>query len=103
MKTRTAADWQARLRDAGVPHAPVLDYPQLFGLEQVAARGMKVTVRDPHGQPVDLAGSPFHLDGADLPGPRMPPRLGEHTEEVLRDVLGLDAARLGELRSTRVI
>jgi crotonobetainyl-CoA:carnitine CoA-transferase CaiB-like acyl-CoA transferase len=103
MRTCTVAEWQKRLRDAEVPHAPVLDYPQLFALEQLAARGMKRTVRDPNGHPVELVGSPFHVEGATLPETRMPPRLGEHTEEVLRDVLGLDADRVAEFRRRQVI
>ena len=103
MKSRPSADWQTRLLDADVPHAPVLDYPQLFALEQVAARGLKVTVRDPAGKPVDLAATPFHIEGAQLPGAAMPPRLGEHTDAVLRDLLGIDARALDELRRKQVI
>lgn len=102
-KTRTSADWQERLAAAAVPHAPVLDYPHLFGLEQIAARGMKLTVRDPAGQEVNLAGTPFHIDGAALPTPQMPPRLGQDTDAVLRDVLGLDAARLAQLRRQGIV
>lgn len=103
MRTRTYADWHGRLEDAEVPHAPVLNYPQLFALEQVAARGMKVTVRDIDGKPIDLAGAPFHIDGATMPAAMMPPRLGEHTEQVLRDVLGLDTTQIQELRQNKVI
>ena len=103
LRTRSCADWQQRLLDAEVPHAPVLDYPQLFSLQQIEARGMKVTVRDTDGKPIDLAGSPFHIQGATLPPPKMPPRLGEHTEQVLRDVLGLDAERIEQLRQRKVI
>ena len=103
MRTRTAADWQTRLLAAEVPHAPVLSYPQLFALDQVSARGMKLTVRDHQGQPVDLAGSPFHVDGMSPPPAAMPPRLGEHTEQVLREVLGLDAEQVDELRRKKVI
>jgi crotonobetainyl-CoA:carnitine CoA-transferase CaiB-like acyl-CoA transferase len=102
MRTRTCADWQRRLLDAEIPHAPVLDYPQVFSLEQVAERGMKVTVSDAEGKPIDLAGLPFHIDGA-LPPPTAPPHLGEHTEQVLREVLGLDAERIGRLRQAKVI
>jgi crotonobetainyl-CoA:carnitine CoA-transferase CaiB-like acyl-CoA transferase len=103
MKTRTCADWRQRLMDAEVPHAPVLDYPQLFALDQIAARGMKITVRDIDGKPIDLAGAPFHIDGADLPPPTMPPRLGQDTDEILREVLGIDEGRLAELRAKKVI
>jgi crotonobetainyl-CoA:carnitine CoA-transferase CaiB-like acyl-CoA transferase len=102
-KERSTAEWQERLTQAEVPHAPVLSYPQLFSLEQIAARNMKRTVRDHRGQEVDLLGSAFHLEGAALPSTAMPPRLGEHTEEVLSNVLGVDAARLAELRSKKVI
>ena len=103
MKTRTCADWQKRLLATEVPHAPVLDYPQLFALEQIAARGMKVTVRDVAGQAVDLAGSPFHIQGATLPPPRMPPRLGEHTDSILQEVLGLAPAEIAALRKKKAI
>jgi crotonobetainyl-CoA:carnitine CoA-transferase CaiB-like acyl-CoA transferase len=103
MGTRKSADWQARLRAAEVPHAPVLDYAQLFALEQSAARGLKTTVRDPAGNPIDLAGSPFHLRGAELPTPTMPPSLGEHTDEVLGKLLGLGAERIGQLRARKIV
>lgn len=103
MKTRTCAEWQARLVAAEVPHAPVLDYAQLFALEQSAARGMKCTVRDPRGNVVDLAAPPFHIDGATLPAPTMPPRLGEHTDEILRELLGMDAESLARLRREKVV
>jgi len=102
-RTRTVADWCARLEKARVPHAPVNDYAAVFANEQVLSRGMKVRVTDPAGQPVDLLGSPFHWTGAELPKPTFPPTLGEHTEAVLRDVLGLDGARVEELRRAGVV
>jgi crotonobetainyl-CoA:carnitine CoA-transferase CaiB-like acyl-CoA transferase len=103
LRKRGCAEWQDRLRAAGVPHAPVLNYPQLFSLEQIAARGMKLTLRDHAGQPVELVGSPFHIAGTTLPTPAMPPRHSEHTDEVLHDLLGLPPERLAELRRNKVI
>ena len=103
MRTRTCGDWQQRLREADVPCAPVLEYPQLFSLDQITARGMKLSVRDPTGKSVDLAGSPFHLHGASLPEALMPPRLGEHTEQILCDILDLDAEQVEALRRKKVI
>lgn len=102
-KTRTVADWCARLEQARVPHAPVNDYAAVFADEQVISRGMKVQVTDHTGQPVDILGTPFHWTGADLPTPTFPPRLGEHTDQVLREVLGLDAGRVAELRKAGVV
>jgi crotonobetainyl-CoA:carnitine CoA-transferase CaiB-like acyl-CoA transferase len=103
MRTRPSADWQKRLVDAEVPCAPVLDYAQLFALDQVAARGMKTTLRDPAGRPVDLVGSPLKVQGAELPAPALPPTLGQHTDEVLRDVLGLDPEHIAKLRRGNTI
>lgn len=103
MKERPAKEWEKILLEAGVPHAPVWDYAQLFASEQAAARGLKMTVRDVQGKPVDLIGNPFHLGGAELPVPAMPPRLGEHTEEVLRNVLGMEAEQIRALKEKGLI
>jgi crotonobetainyl-CoA:carnitine CoA-transferase CaiB-like acyl-CoA transferase len=102
-RTRTSADWQERLRRAEVPHAPVWDYAQLFEHPQTTARGLRVTVHDPEGRPIDLAGPPFHIAGTTLPPPTAPPRLGQDTETVLRELLGIEQARLQELRAKGII
>jgi crotonobetainyl-CoA:carnitine CoA-transferase CaiB-like acyl-CoA transferase len=113
LRSRPTAEWEETLRAAGVPHAPVWNYADLFSQPQVAARGMRLTVRDPQGRPVELVGSPFHIRErageagrlADVEGPpaALPPGLGQHTEEALADWLGLDAGRLDELRRRGVI
>jgi crotonobetainyl-CoA:carnitine CoA-transferase CaiB-like acyl-CoA transferase len=103
LKGRTTRDWEERLTAAEVPHAPVWDYATLFAQPQVEARGLRVTVRDPQGRPVDLIGTPFHIAGATLPAPAMPPDLGQDTEAVLREVLGLGSAQIEELRRAGVV
>jgi crotonobetainyl-CoA:carnitine CoA-transferase CaiB-like acyl-CoA transferase len=103
LRTRMTRQWQEALVAAEIPHAPVWDYAELFAQPQVAARGLRLTVRDPEGRPVDLVGTPFHIAGATLPAPLAPPRPGQDTDAVLREVLGLDAARLAELRRRQVI
>jgi crotonobetainyl-CoA:carnitine CoA-transferase CaiB-like acyl-CoA transferase len=103
MKRHTTAQWQERLTKAGVPHAPVWNYAELFAHPQTATRGMRVTVHNPQGNPVDLVGTPFHIAGTDPLTATMPPALAEHTDEVLGDLLGLDAARIAELRGRGVV
>jgi crotonobetainyl-CoA:carnitine CoA-transferase CaiB-like acyl-CoA transferase len=103
MRTRTAQEWQQRLRKEEVPHAPVWNYAQLFAHPQAAARNLRLTIRDAQGRPLDLVGSPFHIAPATLPTPSAPPALGEHTNLVLQEILGLDQARLEELRKQGVI
>ncbi|HZY89236.1 MAG TPA: CoA transferase [Gemmataceae bacterium] len=103
LRSRTTAAWQGSLRAAEVPHAPVWDYVELFAHPQAAARSLRVEVRGPDGKPLDLLGSPFHLRGASLPEPATPPTLGQHTDAVLSELLGLGPARLEELRRSGVI
>jgi crotonobetainyl-CoA:carnitine CoA-transferase CaiB-like acyl-CoA transferase len=103
LRTRSTQEWQLRLSDANVPHAQVWDYEQLFAQEQIAARNMKITVRDPSGKPVDLIGSPLHIAGAASVPMTMPPGLGEQTNEVLRDVLGLTEPQIDSLRLAKIV
>lgn len=102
MRSLPTAEWERRLAAANVPHAVVRDYPAVFADPQTAARGMRVTVRAPDGNPVDLVGSPFHLTGGVLPPPGMPPGLGEQTDAVLAEA-GFTAEQIGQLRATGVL
>lgn len=103
MRSRPTAEWQERLLANHVPHALVLNHAQLFEEEQVAARNMKITVRDPGGEPVDLIGSPFHIQGAPPSAATMPPGLGEHTADILTQILRLDPAAIEALKQQRVV
>ena len=91
-----------RLDESNVPHAVVRDYAGIFAHEQTAARGMKLTVRDPEGNPVDLIGNPMRIAGTAPPPPTMPPRLGEQTDALLAE-FGLSAEEVELLRSKKVI
>lgn len=102
MRTRHTAAWEELLRDAEVPHAPVWNYADLFAQPELAER-LRVTVRDPDGQPVDLVASPFHITGATLPLPTAPPTLGQHTDEVLTQLLGVSVEHLATLRREGVV
>lgn len=102
MKTLPTAEWVKRLEAANVPHAVVQDYADIFAHEQTTARVMKLTVRDPKGNPVDLVGNPIRVAGAAPPVPTMPPRLGEQTDAVLTE-LGLSAEEVQSLRAKKVI
>jgi crotonobetainyl-CoA:carnitine CoA-transferase CaiB-like acyl-CoA transferase len=103
MRSRSCAQWQRLLEAAEVPHAPVWNYATLFAQPQAAARDLRVTVRDPQGNPIDLLGTPFHVAEAALPQPTAPPLLGQDTDAVLQGLLGLPPARIAELRRTGVI
>lgn len=103
MASRTTNEWEQALRAAGVPHAPVWTYAELFADAQAQERGLKVTVRDPAGRDVDLVGTPFHIAGATLPPPTMPPDMSADTESILKELLGKKADEINALRQAGVI
>jgi glutaryl-CoA transferase len=103
LRRHTTVQWQKKLEEAGVPHAPVWDYADLFAHPQAAARGLRMTARDPEGNPVDLVGSPFHITGVEPAQAAVPPRLSQDTQEVLGGLLGLSPERLAALRREGVI
>ena len=103
MCTRPAVAWQELFKLTEIPHAPVWNYAQLFDQDQAAARGLRLTVTDAKGRPVDLLGSPFHIAGTASPEHTSPPTLGQHTDEVLSKLLGLESKQLDELRNLGVI
>jgi crotonobetainyl-CoA:carnitine CoA-transferase CaiB-like acyl-CoA transferase len=100
---RSTAQWETNLLAADVPHAPVWDYATLLADPQAAARGLRVTVKDPRGDTVDLIGSPFHIGGAAAPEFRCPPELGADSRAILEEILGLDVAKIAELRANGII
>lgn len=102
-RARPGKEWQRLLHEAQVPHAPVLDYPQLLAEAHVAERGLRISIRDAHGKPIDVIGSPFHIAGTEMPTPTFPPLLAEHTDQVLRGLLGLADGEIAELRQEGVI
>jgi crotonobetainyl-CoA:carnitine CoA-transferase CaiB-like acyl-CoA transferase len=102
MRTKTTAVWEELLRTSEVPHAPMWTYADLFAHPEMSQR-LRVVVRDPAGKPVDLVASPLHITRADAPEPTMPPELGQHTDEVLMQLLGLTHENLRELRRKGVI
>jgi crotonobetainyl-CoA:carnitine CoA-transferase CaiB-like acyl-CoA transferase len=71
--------------------------------EEVRARDMVVTVEHPTAGPLRLIASPHRFSATPVVPPTAPPLLGQHTEEVLRTVLGYDDARITTLREEKVI
>jgi crotonobetainyl-CoA:carnitine CoA-transferase CaiB-like acyl-CoA transferase len=64
---------------------------------------MRVHVRTAEGEPVELLGSPFHVNGHAITDPGCPPSLGQDSAAVLRDVLGLTVEEIADLHRDNVI
>jgi len=97
---RTTADWLARLRGR-VPCAPVNSVAEALTDEQVQARGMIIEVEHPEFGTLREVASPVKTEGA-VTRPAPAPRLGQHTDAILRDALGYTPARIAALRAAGV-
>ncbi|HEX7682933.1 MAG TPA: CaiB/BaiF CoA-transferase family protein [Trinickia sp.] len=103
VKTRGKREWIAALEAAGVPCGPINDVGEVFGNEQVHARGMRVDVPHPSGATASLVRNPIRMSATPPEVRSAPPTLGEHTDAVLRELLGYDEARIAALRAKSVI
>jgi crotonobetainyl-CoA:carnitine CoA-transferase CaiB-like acyl-CoA transferase len=97
-KERTTAEWLARLRGR-VPCAPVNTMAQALADDHVRAREMIIEVKHPELGTLREVASPVKTPGA-ITAPAPAPKLGQHTDELLRDLLGYDGARIAALRGT---
>ncbi|MBK8527564.1 MAG: CoA transferase [Rubrivivax sp.] len=99
----TAQHWLARLREARIPCAPVNDFAQALSDPQVLARDMVIDVPLHNGETVRMPGNPVKFSGDTAGEVTPPPKLGEHTEDVLRQTLGYDDERIAALRLDRAV
>ena len=100
---RTTDNWLAELETAGVPCGPINTLDKVFDDPQVRHRGMRLPLPHPKAGQVDLVGNPIRIDGQRLAAETPPLALGEHSEEVLSQLLGLDEETLAGLRERGVI
>ena len=85
-RTRSTAEWVDLLVGAGLPAGKVLTLPDVFADPQVRHNEMVVEITDPIAGPIRTTGTPVRVDSAPARAARPPPRLGEHTAEVLADL-----------------
>ncbi|MGE3958231.1 MAG: CaiB/BaiF CoA transferase family protein [Vicinamibacterales bacterium] len=103
LSTQTRAHWIAGLKAAGVPCGSVRDLHEVFTDPQTLSREMLVQLEHATAGLLKMTGTPLKF--SDTPGSvrTPPPRLGEHTDAVLGQLLGFDSARVNDLRTKGVI
>ncbi len=102
---RQAAEVLDALEHAGVPAGPINDMAQVFADPHVVARGMEVRVpcQTSPGATVRMVGNPVKYSATPVDSYTAAPTLGQHTHQVLSDLLGLDAAEIDRLAAAAVI
>jgi len=103
LATRPVAEWLAALESAQVPCGPINDLAQVFADPHVRHRGMVATVPHAVAGEVRLVANPVRFSATPARSELPPPRLGEHTEEVLGSLLGLAGGELHGLRARGVV
>jgi crotonobetainyl-CoA:carnitine CoA-transferase CaiB-like acyl-CoA transferase len=103
MRQRSSADWLAALEAEGIPGGPINELDQVFADPQVQHRGMNIELPHALAGDVPLIASPIKLSQTPVSYSHAPPTLGEHSEAVLADVLGLAADEIAELRQRGIV
>ena len=98
VKRKSRQEWIALLEDAGVPCGPINRLDDVFNDPQVKARGMQITLPHPSAGSVKLVGSPMKLSATPPDYQSPPPLLGQHTDQILKSVLGYDDEQLSQLK-----
>jgi crotonobetainyl-CoA:carnitine CoA-transferase CaiB-like acyl-CoA transferase len=86
-RTKTSSEWLSMLEDAGIPCGPINTLDKVFSMPQVEAREMLIHMKHPEIEDLRLVGSPLKFGDTPVDYKLPPPRLGEHTEEVLHALL----------------
>ena len=100
---RPSRRWLAELEAAGVPCGPINDYQEVFEDLQVRHRGLKVEIPHPTGVPCPTVASPMRFSGTPVEYELAPPLLGQHTREVLGDLLGMRREEVDQLAAMKII
>jgi len=103
MKTRGKYEWLPALEAAKVPCGAINNLAEVFADPHVRERGMVHAWEHPLSGTVNLVASPLKLGGTPVRTDLPPPLLGQHTEQVLHEVLGWDDDRIAALRAQEVL
>jgi crotonobetainyl-CoA:carnitine CoA-transferase CaiB-like acyl-CoA transferase len=103
LRQKRVDHWTEKLAAAGVPCGPINDIARVFEDPQVRHRGMRIEVQHPLAGTLALVGSPLRLSDTPVDYRLPPPLLGQHTDEVLGDLLGMGKSEIELLRRAGAI
>ncbi len=102
-RKKTKAQWIRLLEAANVPCGPINNFEEVFDNEQVKARGVQIEVPHPSAGSMKLVASPMRLSETPVEVRLAPPLLGQHTDEILRERLQMDANTIAELQEKGIV
>jgi crotonobetainyl-CoA:carnitine CoA-transferase CaiB-like acyl-CoA transferase len=103
LKTRTASEWGPILLEAGIPNGKVNDIESAFTQPQAQARNMLISFDHPLGKKMKCAGSALKFSATSIEEYKAAPGIGEHTQEILSELLGYSSEKIARLREERVV
>lgn len=101
--TKTTAEWWDLFIKLEVPSGPIYTVAEAVADPQVLSRNMVVEIDSPHVGKTRDVGSPIKVSGVDQTQYVYPPALGEHTEQILRNLLGYSADKIEGLKNQKVV
>lgn len=101
--TRDADEWLAALTKVGLPCGPINSIPDVFNHPQAQVREFALATEHPAAGTMRLTGFPYKLSQTPAEIHRPPPLLGEHTEEILVEILGYSSDDVSKLRDRGAI
>ncbi len=101
--TKLRDHWVERIQTAALPAGPVRNLSEAMESPEVAEAGLLQTLEHPTAGDIRLMRSPIKLANTEERQDTPPPLLGQHTDDVLRDVLGMTDAALADLRSAGIV
>ena len=103
LKAHSTDWWLEQLNQKGIPCGPIATIDQVFDNPQVQHRGMRLELDHPTAGKVPSVANPINLSESPVIYDRAPPLLGQHTEQVLEELLKLDSEQIEQLRRDGVI
>ena len=103
MKLKTTAQWVTLLETMGVPCGPINKLDDVYNDPQVRHRGLKIDVPHPLAGSVPLVANPIKFSRTPIVYDMPPPLVGEHSDTVLREVLGKRDDEIASLREKKIV
>lgn len=103
MKQTSSEEWLQKLDEENIPCSPINTIDKVFENEQIQQRGMQLKMNHPAADKISMVANPIQFSKTPNKYNRPPPLLGEHTEEILSELLEMDMTEIEALQNMGVI